>query len=360
MRRPSASQRRFVTVVRSDVEGSTRLGERHDPELVREALGHFYELATAAFERHDGTVEQFQGDAVVAVFGLPRLHEDDALRAVRAAVELRDRMERLNGDLQRDRAVRLPIRTAVHSGEVVGGDAAPGQLAGDVMNVVAHLEKRAKPGEILLGDTTLRLVREAVDVEELGPLRLKSRQEPVEAHRLLRLLPVGGWRTRSSIPMVGRQQELAVLAATYERTVASRSCHLLTLLGEAGVGKSRLVEELLASVSDRATMLRSSSRSYGGVAYEAIIQLVCDAAGLDPADPERARGMLARFLEGVQDADRITERIGQVLDIERGAGPPEDIHWAFRRFLETLARPGPLVVVLDDLHWADPALLDLV
>ena len=360
MRRPSASQRRFVTVVRSDVEGSTRLGERHDPELVREALGHFYELATAAFERHDGTVEQFQGDAVVAVFGLPHLHEDDALRAVRAAVELRDRMERLNGDLQRDRAVRLPIRTAVHSGEVVGGDDAPGQLAGDVMNVVAHLEKRAKPGEILLGDTTLRLVREAVDVEELGPLRLKSRQEPVVAHRLLRLLPVGGWRARSSIPMVGREQDLAVLAATYERTLASRSCHLLTLLGEAGVGKSRLVEELLASLSDRATMLRSSSRSYGGVAYEAIIQLVCDAAGLDPADPERAREMLARFLEGVQDADRITERIGQVLDIERGAGPPEDIHWAFRRFLETLARPGPLVVVLDDLHWADPALLDLV
>jgi len=235
MREPSASQRRFVTVVRSDVEGSTRLGEQHDPELVRDALGRYYEAATASFERHGGTVEQFQGDAVVAVFGLPRLHEDDALRAVRAAMELRDRMERLNGELQRKLAVRLPVRTAIQSGEVVG-NSAPGQLAGDVMNVVAHLEKVAQPGEILLGEATLRLVREAVDVEELGALQLKSRSDSVVAHRLLRVLPEG-WQAHSTVPMVGRELELAFLAATYERAVESRSCHLLTLLGEAGVGK---------------------------------------------------------------------------------------------------------------------------
>jgi class 3 adenylate cyclase len=359
MKRTSASQRRFVTVVRSDVEGSTRLGEQYDPELVGEALGRYYEVATTSFGRHGGTIEQFQGDAVVAVFGLPRLQEDDALRAVRAAMELRDRMDRVNGELQRKRSVRLPIRTAVHSGEVFSGGTAPGQLTGDVMNVVAHLEKRAEPGEILLGDATLRLVREAVDVEELGSLPIKSRQEPVVAHRLVRLLP-GSWRARSSIPMVGRERELAFLAATYERTVESRTCHLLTLFGEAGVGKSRVVEELLASVSERVTVLRGSSRSYGGAAYEAMIQLVSEAAVLDPADPDRAREILARFVGGVSDADRITERIGQVLGIEQGTGPPEDIHWAFRRFLEMLALPRPLVVVLDDLHWADAALLDLV
>ena len=359
MREPSGSQRRFVTVVRSDVEGSTRLGEQHDPELVRDALGRYYEVATASFEHHGGTVEQFQGDAVVAVFGLPLLHEDDALRAVRAAVELRDRMERLNDKLQRELAVRLPIRTAIQSGEVVAGNSAPGQLAGDVMNVVAHLEKLAQPGEILLGDSTVRMVREAVGVEELGSLQLKSRKEPVVAHRLLRLLPPGR-RPRSQIPMVGRERELAFLAATYRRTVESDSCHLVTLLGEAGVGKSRVVEELLASVSEQATVLRSSSRSYGGAAYEAMIQLVSEAADLDPADPDGAREILAGFVGGVPDADRITERIGQVLGIEQGTGPPEDIHWAFRRFLEMLALPRPLVVVLDDLHWADPALLDLI
>ena len=359
MRRPSGNQRRFVTVVRSDVEGSTRLGEQHDPELVREALGRYYEVATASFERHGGTIEQFQGDAVVAVFGLPRLHEDDALRAMRAAVELRDRMERLNGELERDLAVRLPVRTAVHSGEVVAGHRAPGQLAGDVMNVVAHLEKLAQPGEILLGDATLRLVREAVDVEELGVLQLKSRKDPVVAHRLLRIL-ADGWRAPSPIPMVGREAELAMLMATFKRTVARHSCHLLTLFGEAGVGKSRLVEELLTTVSEQATVLRSSSRSYGGTAYEAMTRLVSEAAGLDPADSKRARQILAGFVGGVQDADRITQRIGQVLGIEQGTGPPEDIHWALRRFLEMLALPRPLVVVLDDLHWADSALLDLI
>jgi class 3 adenylate cyclase/tetratricopeptide (TPR) repeat protein len=359
MQRTSVSQRRFVTVVRSDVEGSTRLGEQYDPELVREALGRFYEAATASFERHGGTIEQFQGDAVVAVFGLPRLHEDDALRAVRAAVELRGRMEQLNGELQRKLAVRLPVRTAIQSGEVVAGNSAPGQLAGDVMNVVAHLEKLAQPGEILLGETTLRLIRKAVDVEELGALQLKSRSDSVVAHRLLRVHSEG-WRARSPIPMVGRDRELAFLTATYQRTVESRSCHLLTLLGEAGVGKSRVVEELLASVSEQATVLRGSSRSYGGAAYEAMIQLVSEAAGLDLADPDRAREILTEFVGNVQDADRITERIGQVLGIEQGTGPPEDIHWAFRRFLEMLTSPRPLVMVLDDLHWADSALLDLV
>jgi class 3 adenylate cyclase/tetratricopeptide (TPR) repeat protein len=359
MRGPSGSRRCFVTVVRSDVEGSTRLGEQHDPELVREALGRFYEVATVSYEHHGGTIEQFQGDAVVAVFGLPHLHEDDALRAVRAAVELRDRMERLNGELQQKLAIRLPVKTAIHSGEVVAGNSPPGQLAGDVMNVVAHLEKLAQPGEILLGDATLHLVREAVGVDELGSLQLKSRKDPVVAHRLVRVLPEG-WQVRSPIPLVGRERELAVLRATYERTVTSHDCHFLTLFGEAGVGKSRLVEQLLATVSEQATVLRSSSRSYGGAAYEAMTQLISEAAGLDPADPERAREILAGFVGVAQDADRITQRIGQVLGIEQGTGPPEDLHWALRRFLEMLALPRPLVVVLDDLHWADPALLDLV
>ena len=360
MHTPSARLRRLVTVVRSDVEGSTRLGERHDPELVRQALGRYYQAATSAFEYHGGTVEQFQGDAVVAVFGLPRLHEDDALRAVRAAAELRDRMERLNDELQQDLRVRLPVRTAVHSGEVVAGGNAPGQLAGDVMNVVAHLEKLAQPGQIVLGDATMRLVGEAVEAEELGSLQLKSRRVPVAAHRLLQVLPGGGRRARSPVPIVGREKELAVLTATYRRAIASRSAHLMTLFGEAGVGKSRLVEELLAGVAQEATVLRSSSSSYGGAAYEAMIQLVSEAAGLNLADPRDARTRLARFLEGVEDADRITERIGQILGIEKGTGPPEDIHWALRRFLEVLAWPGPLVVVLDDLHWADPAILALV
>jgi class 3 adenylate cyclase len=184
---PSAGQRRFVTVVRTDVEGSTRLGEQHDPELIRTVLGRYYEAARSAFERHGGTIEQYQGDAVVALFGVPQLHEDDALRAVRAAMELRDRTDEIDRGLRDRLGLRLPIRTAVHSGEIVTGSTAPGQLTGDVMNVVAHLEKLAEPGQIILGDSTLRLVRGAVQVQELGPRKLKRRSAPVIAHRLVKV-----------------------------------------------------------------------------------------------------------------------------------------------------------------------------
>jgi class 3 adenylate cyclase/tetratricopeptide (TPR) repeat protein len=360
MSKPSGRLRRFVTVVRSDVEGSTRLGERHDPELVRQVLARYYDAARSAIQRHGGTIEQFQGDAVVALFGLPQLHEDDALRAVRAARELCDRMGRLNDELKRTLGLQLPIRTAVHSGEVVAGSSAPGQLTGDVMNVVAHMEKLAQPGEIILGDTTLRLVGEAVDVEEVGPLMVKGRHGRVLAHRLLPVLPGSIRRAHPPIPLVGRDRELRMLTAAYARTLSSRSCHLVTLFGEAGVGKSRLVEELLQTVGEEATVLRTSCRSYDVGAYDAIIHIITEAAGLDLARPEDAASRLASLIGDAEGAARITERIGQILGVRKGVGPPEDIHWALRRFLEILAQPRPLVVVLDDLHWAEPALLDLI
>jgi class 3 adenylate cyclase/tetratricopeptide (TPR) repeat protein len=352
-----AALRRFVSVVRSDVQGSTSLGERHDPELVRRVLARYYDAARTACTYHGGTIEQIQGDAVVAVFDG---HEDDALRAVRAATELRGRMTRLNEELERGAAIRLLVRTAVDCGEVVAGPDGPGQLTGNVMNVVAHLEKAAGPGEILLGETAYRLVREAVDVEELGPLVLKGKQEPVHAYRLLVLLPGVDGRVHLALPMVGRRLELALLTSTFERSTGDRTCQLVTLFGAAGVGKSRLIQELLRSVQGRATILRGRCPSYGGVAYDAMIQVVVEAARLDLADPDTARRRLAAVVAGMDGAPRVLERIGQVLGLRKGGGPPEDTHWALRRFLEVLARDRPLIVILEDLHWADPALLDLV
>jgi class 3 adenylate cyclase/tetratricopeptide (TPR) repeat protein len=352
-----AALRRFVTVVRSDVQGSTSLGERHDPELLRQVLGRYYDAARSACTYHGGTIEQIQGDAVVAVFDG---HEDDALRAVRAATELRDRMTWLNEEFERDAAIRLSIRTAVESGEVVTGIDGPGQLTGEVMNVVAGLERVAGPGEIVLGEAAHGLVREAVDVEEMGRLTLKGKQRPVHAYRLLVLVPGRVGRVHLAVPLVGRQLELALLASAYERSAGDRICQLVTLFGAAGVGKSRLIEELLGSVRRRATVLRGRCPSYGGVAYDAMIQVVADAAGLDLADPETARRRLAALVAGVDGAGRIVERIHQVLGLRKAAGPPEDTQWSLRRLLEVLARDRPLVVVLEDLHWADPALLDLI
>jgi class 3 adenylate cyclase/tetratricopeptide (TPR) repeat protein len=352
-----AALRHFVAVVRSDVQGSTVLGERHDPELLRQVLTRYYDAARSACTYHGGTIEQIQGDAVVAVFDG---HEDDALRAVRAATELRDRMTRLNEEFERKAALRLPIRTAVECGEVVAGADGPGQLTGEVMNIVAHLEKTAGPGEIVLGDSAHRLVRELVDAEEIGPLTLKGKRHPVHAYRLLVLRPRVGGRAHLAVPMVGRKLELALLRSAFGRSAEDRICQLVTVFGPAGVGKSRLVEELLASVRQRATILRGRCPSYGGVAYDAMIQVIADAARLDLADPATAHRRLEALVAGMDGAARIIERIGQVIGLRKGGGPPEDTHWALRRLLEVLARDRPLVVVLEDLHWADPALLDLV
>jgi predicted ATPase/class 3 adenylate cyclase len=349
--------RRFVTVVRSDVQGSTSLGERHDPEMLQRVLTRYYDAARSACTYHGGMIEQIQGDAVVAIFDG---HEDDALRAVRAATELRDRMTRLNEELERDAAFRLLLRTAVEAGEVVAGTNSPGQLTGEVMNIVAHLEKAAGPGEIVLGETAHRLIREAVDVEDIGPLTLKGKQRPVRAYRLLVVLPGVTGRAHLAVPMVNRRLELAQLVSTYERSAGDRTFQLVTLFGAAGVGKSRLIEALVESVQPHASVLRGRCPSYGGVAYDAMIQVVADAAGLDLKDPDTVRRRLAARVAGVDGAPRIVEGIGRILGLREGGGRPEDTHWALRRLLEVLARDRPLIVVLEDLHWADPALLDLV
>jgi class 3 adenylate cyclase/tetratricopeptide (TPR) repeat protein len=330
---PVREVRKTVTVVFCDVTGSTALGERLDPESLRHVMARYFEAMRATIEHHGGTVEKFIGDAVMAVFGVPVVHEDDALRAARAATEMRAALAALNEELERDYGTRLELRTGVNTGQVVTGTEE--RLAtGDAVNVAARLEQAAAPGEILLGPETMRLLRGAVTTETLEPLELKGKAERVPAFRLVSVdaeeLP-----RRSDAQMVGRRRELRLLGDAWERAVSERTCMLFTLLGAAGIGKSRLVEEFLAGVD--AAVVRGRCLSYGeGITYwpvtEVLLQLGADTTS----------GPLAGL-------------VGQ-----GAATSPEEIALAFRRRLEQAAAERPLVVVFDDTHWGEPAFLDLV
>jgi class 3 adenylate cyclase len=358
--------RKTVTVVFTDLAGAAGLGQRLDPESLAVVMGRWFDHMRELFERHGGRVQKFVGDAVVAVFGIPVVNEDDALRAVRAAAGLTGGLGQLNDQLERDWGVRLEVRTGVNTGEVVTGDPAIGDalVLGDAVNVAARLEQVAAPGEVLLGQSTYRLVRDAVQAERVSPLVLKGKGAPVVAYRLGRVDPAApGHARRQDAPIVGREPELRLVAWMYERVVATTSCHLLTVLGQAGVGKTRLVGEALAGLGG-ATVLRGRCLSYGdGITFWPVAEIVRQAAGIADTDlPTEARAKLDRLLEVGPDRERahVAARIAQLIGLEASPGPAEEAAWAFRRLLELLAVRGPLVVVLDDLHWAEPGLLDLV
>jgi class 3 adenylate cyclase len=324
---PTREQRKTVTVLFCDVTGSTSLGESTDPEAVRALLARFFEQMRTIVEAHGGTVEKFIGDAVMAVFGVPQAHEDDALRAVRAAVEMRDALPELG----------VEARIGVNTGEVVTGTAE--RLAtGDAVNVAARLEQVAQPGEILLGGETLRLVGGAVEAETVEPLVLKGKAEPVAAMRLLAV--TGETRRRHEAPMVGRETELRRLRDAFEQAVRDRSCQLFTVLGTAGVGKSRLAYEFLNGVD--AKVVRGRCLSYGkGITYWPVVE-VLRQLGTGAADPAAAAALRSLVDEAEQEP------------------PAEEIAWAFRKLLEERAQERPLVCVFDDIHWGEETFLDLI
>ena len=350
--------RKTVTVVFSDLVGSTPLGERLDPESLREVITRYYDRAAEVLARHGGTVAKFIGDAVMAVYGIPRLHEDDALRAVRGAAELGDALAELNGELEAAWGVRLALRTGVNTGEVVVGDAVHGQeiVVGDAVNVAARLEQAAGPGEVLIGEQTWRLVRDAATVEPVAPLAVKGKGDPVGAFRLLGVRPdMLGHARHLEAPMVGRSVELGLLHTSLGTAVAERACHLALVLGPAGVGKSRLVQEFLATVEGQATVLRGRCVEYGeGLTYWPIAEVIRQAA--------MASGQvgLRDLLKGEEHAAFVAEGLAGMAGTAGQTASREEVPWAVRRLFEALARGRPLIVVVDDLHWAEPALLDLL
>ena len=226
--------RKTVTVLFADVTGSTALGERLDPESLRRVMARYFTTASRCVEHHGGTVEKFIGDAVMAVFGVPTVHEDDALRAVRAACELRDSLNVLNGDLEREYGVSLHLRTGVNTGEVVTGTEE--RLAtGDAVNVAARLEQAAQPDQILIGEQTYRLSRGAIEAEPVDPLPLKGKSDLVRAWRLLGVIQgAPALDRRLDAPLVGRRDELAQMQAAFDRAVSERRCSLVTAFGAAG------------------------------------------------------------------------------------------------------------------------------
>jgi class 3 adenylate cyclase/tetratricopeptide (TPR) repeat protein len=353
-----AEARKVVTVVFADVAGSTALGEALDPEALRRVIERYFREARTVLEQHGGTVEKFIGDAVMAVFGIPEAHEDDALRAARAAAEMSERLALLNEELAREPGIRLGVRTGVNTGEAVVGDTESGQFfaTGDAVNVAARLEGAAGPGEILLGSLTYRLVREEVRAEALGPLELRGRAEPVEAWRLLEVLPdVPAFTRPLDAPFVGRRAELAALRGAFERASVESASVLVTVVGAPGIGKSRLAREFLASLGAEGRVLVGRCLPYGeGITYWPLAEVVRQAVGAE------VRPGLEALLASEEDGLLVVERLAAALGLSDTSTPSEEIFWAVRMFFERLARDGPLVLVLDDVHWAEPTFLDLV
>jgi class 3 adenylate cyclase/tetratricopeptide (TPR) repeat protein len=359
---PAQDVRKVVSIVFCDLKGSTNLGEQLDSESLREVLNTYFNEMRAVLERHGGTVEKYIGDAIMAVFGLPRLHEDDALRAVRAAAEMRDALDRVNDDLETGWGVRLENRTGVNTGEVVAGDVSRGQrlVTGDTVNTAARLEQAAPACEVLIGDSTYRLVRDAVEVEAVPPLELKGKADRVFAYRLVRVVSDEGYARRLDSPIVGRVEEMAVLEASLDEAETKGRCHMVTAFGPAGVGKSRLLGEFLRHRSSRATALKGRCLPYGsGITYFPIGEVVREAAGIVEDDHlDHARAKLATLLG--EPGREVVERLEAAIGLTSATFPVAEIIWAVRRFLEILSAGRPLVVLIDDIHWAEPTLLELL
>ena len=321
--------RKTVTILFSDVVGSTAMGDALDPEAVRRVMGQYFDACHSVIEFHGGTIEKFIGDAVMAVFGVPVVHEDDAMRAMRAADGIREALARLNEDFERQHGVRLVVRTGINTGEVMAGDPGAGQpfVSGDAVNVAARLEQVAPPGEILLSGSTLGLVRDAVDVEPVEPLALKGKPEPFAAFRLVSVDAAGeGVARRSEEALVGRSEELSQLVQACERAVDQRRCWMVTVIGEPGVGKSRLVDAFAELVAPRATVLRGRCLSYGtGITFFPAAEIVAQVIGSGEDDTSsEIREKIERAIADTDDGPLVSTRLLRMLGLgHRGfAGSP--------------------------------------
>ena len=362
----SGEVRKVVTVLFSDVSGSTALGHELDPESLRRLMSRYFERMESVLRRHGGTVEKFIGDAVVAIFGIPVSHEDDALRAVRAAMEMRAALQDLNEEFRRLWGVALVTRTGLNTGEVIAGDLGHGQsfVVGDAVNVASRLEQVAPPGEILIGEPTYRLVRDAVVVEPGEPLTLKGKPGAVFAHRLLEIIPgaAAGWSRRLDSPLVGREEELKRLTDAFGDARDAQDCYAVTIIGSTGVGKTRLTEEFLARLEGQARVVRGRCLPYGeGITFWPIVEVLHDAANITERDtPTEAREKLSGVLTEIDDVGLVTERLAALLGLAESAPGIQQTFWALRKLLENLADRHPLVVVFDDIQWGEPTFLDLV
>src|SRR5215472_4027721 len=343
-------ERKLATVLFVDLVGSTDLVADVDPEIVRRRVGRYFDQVSHCVTTHGGTVEKFAGDAVMAAFGIPLQHEDDAERAVRAALVTLERV----GDLG------LDVRIGIEAGEVVADETESTFATGEAVNLAARLEQQAGPNEIIVGPTAARLVRDLVELEPLEPLELRGWREPICASRVVGTFQAGRMMRSLKAPLVGRESELELLENTFARTVRDGRATLVTLYGEAGVGKSRLGREFVDSL-ERATVLRGRCLPYGeGVTYWSIAEMVKASAGISDDDPlEQAYAKLRDTCEDEAVADLLGLAVG-VLEAVEGERSQQDISWAVRTWAEQLAGAQPLVLVFEDVHWGEEPLLEVI
>lgn len=358
---PPREVRKTVTIVFCDLKGSTALAETLDAEAMHEVKARYFAAMAAEITRHGGKIEKYIGDAIMAVFGLPRAHEDDALRAVRAARGMQSALASVNEELRGRYGIALANRTGINTGEVVATDdaGADQKLAtGDAVNVAARLEQAAPENGVYLGETTWRLVRDAVEVEPVEPLELKGKAQRVAAYRLLAAEGLDGLVRRHDRPLVGRNAELAAIGALYDEVRRERATRLVTLVGDAGLGKSRLVREVIDRVAGGARVLAGRCLPYGdGITFWPLLGMLREAADIRDGDtPEQA---VARLVEAVGD-EAVAQRLASATGLSRSTFPLTDLYWAARKFFERWAADAPLVVFVDDIHWAEPAFLDLL
>jgi DNA-binding SARP family transcriptional activator len=337
--RPTMQFRRLVTILFVDVVESMALAEALDPEALGRVLQSYFEAVSAALLRHGGTVEKYAGDAVMAAFGIPVSHEDDALRAARAALDIRVGIAALNEQLVRQHGIGLEIRIGMETGEVVSTptDARQRLVTGEAVGIAAKLEAAAEADAIVVGELAGRLIDHAATLEPLGELEIKGKREPVQAYRLVEIAPVApAFEQRQDAKLVGRKRELAVLRRTLKRAVDGATVRVAVVVGSPGVGKSRLAAELTRRAKG-VTTLWGRCLSYGeGITYW----------------PLR---------EALEQADESAERDAVLAALDAETPPPApELAWLFRRFCEATARERPLVLVLDDVHWAEPTFLELV
>ncbi len=372
---PPREERRVVTVIFADLVGFTARAERLDPEDVRAMLTSYFTPLREEIESFGGTVEKFIGDAVMGVFGAPVAHGDDPERAVRAALGIRRRVSQVSA-ADTDRG--LEVRIGVNTGEaIVALDARPGEgeamVAGDVVNTASRLQTAAPANAILVGEETFRCTRSTIDYEPVEPFMVKGKELPLAAWRARGASRPAGERLAPDVPMVGRDDELATLTGVWQKVLAARQPHLVTILGLPGVGKSRLAAEFLAAAGDAgARVVLGRSLPYGkSSAYDAFAQQVLDVAGVLGGDPpDTVIQKLRRTIEGLLEGDSAEDvvrhlalMIGLQADGSINAEAVRGRHILFasaRRFVEALASRQPTVLLFEDLHWADSSLLELI